>query len=86
VKIDATAQAAAIYAKLQAEAKGQYEILAKKGEGLKKIIEACGSAQAAFQMMMLEHMDALTAASAQAISNIKFDKVVVWENGGHNGT
>lgn len=84
VKIDATAQAAAIYAKLQAEAKGQYEILAKKGEGLKKIIEACGSAQAAFQMMMLEHMDALTEASAKAISNIKFDKVVVWENGGQN--
>src|SRR5262245_16401448 len=83
VKIDATAQASAIYAKLQAEAKGQYEILAKKGEGLKKIIEACGSAQAAFQMLMLEHMDALAQASAQAISNIKFDKVVVWENGGN---
>src|SRR4051812_43483733 len=82
VKIDATAQASAIYAKLQAEAKGQYEILAKKGEGLKKIIDACGSAQAAFQMLMLEHMDALAQASAQAISNIKFDKVVVWENGG----
>jgi flotillin len=86
VKIDATAQASAIYAKLQAEAKGQYEILAKKGEGLKKIIEACGSSQAAFQMLMLEHLDALAHASAQAISNIKFDKVVVWENGGGNGS
>jgi flotillin len=86
VKIDAGAQAAAIFAKLQAEAKGQYEILAKKGEGLKKIIDACGSSQAAFQMLMLEHMDALAHASALAISNIKFDKVVVWENGGHNGT
>jgi len=85
VKIDAGAQAAAIFAKLQAEAKGQYEILAKKGEGLKKIIDACGSAQAAFQMLMLEHMDALAHASAQAISNIKFDKVVVWENGANNG-
>jgi flotillin len=83
VKIDAAAQAAAIYAKLQAEAKGQYEILAKKGEGLKKIIEACGSSQAAFQMLMLEHMDALAKTSAEAISNIKFDKVVVWENGGN---
>jgi flotillin len=83
VKIDAGAQAAAIYAKLQAEAKGQYEILAKKGEGLKKIIDACGSAQAAFQMLMLEHMDALAKTSAEAISNIKFDKVVVWENGGN---
>lgn len=86
VRIDAQAQAASIFAKLQAEAKGQYEILAKKGEGLKKIIDACGSSQAAFQMLMLEHMDALAQASAQAISNIKFDKVVVWENGGHNGS
>jgi flotillin len=84
-KIEANAQAAAVYAKLEAEARGQYEILAKKGDGLKKIIEACGSAQAAFQMLMLEHMDALAHASAQAISNIKFDKVVVWENGGGNG-
>lgn len=83
VRIDATAQAAAIYVRLEAEAKGQYEILAKKGEGLKKIIEACGSAQSAFQMLMLEHMDALAKTSAEAISNIKFDKVVVWENGGN---
>jgi flotillin len=84
-KIEANAQAAAVYVRLEAEARGQYEILAKKGDGLKKIIEACGSAQAAFQMLMLEHMDALAHASAQAISNIKFDKVVVWENGGGNG-
>jgi flotillin len=83
--IDAQAQATSVYLKLEAEARGQYEILAKKGEGLKKIIEACGGAQAAFQLLMLEHMDHLASASAQAISNIKFDKVVVWENGGHNG-
>lgn len=82
VRIDAEAQASAIYAKLQAEARGQYEILSKKGEGLKKIIEACGSSQAAFQMLMLEHLEGLADASAKAISNIKFDKVVVWENGG----
>jgi flotillin len=85
VKLEAQAAAATIFAKLEAEARGQYEILAKKGEGLKKIIEACGSPQAAFQLLMLEHMDALAAASAQAISNIKFDKVVVWEGGGGNG-
>jgi flotillin len=35
---------------------------------------------------MLEHMDALAQASAKAISNIKFDKIVVWEGGGANGT
>src|SRR5262249_4678469 len=35
---------------------------------------------------MLEHLDKMVEASAQAISNIKFDKVVVWENGGQNGS
>ena len=82
-KLDADAEAAAIYAKLEAEARGQYEILAKKGDGLQRIIEACGGAEEAFRMLMLEHIDDLTKASADAISNIKFDKVVVWENGGN---
>ena len=81
-RIEAEGQAAAIFAKLEAEARGQYEILAKKGEGLQRIIEACGGAQQAFQLLMLEHLDKLAETSAQAISNIKFDKVVVWENGG----
>ena len=85
-KIEAEGEARAIYAKLEAEARGQYEILAKKGEGLQRIIDACGGAQPAFQLMMLEHLDKLTEASAQAISNIKFDKIVVWEGGGANGT
>jgi flotillin len=84
-RLEAQGEAAAIYAKLEAEARGHYEILAKKGEGLKRIVEACGGAQEAFQLMMLEHLDTLAETSAKAISNIKFDKVVVWENGGANG-
>ncbi len=86
-RISALAEANAIYAKLDAEARGNYEILAKKGEGLKKIIDACGGSQQAFQLLMLEHLDNLAEASAKAISNIKFDKVVVWEGaqGGANG-
>jgi flotillin len=84
-RLEAQGEAAAIYAKLEAEARGQYEILAKKGEGLRAIVEACGGAQQAFQLMMLEHLDTLAETSAKAISNIKFDKVVVWENGGTNG-
>lgn len=81
IRLEAEGQAAAIYAKLEAEARGQYEILAKKGEGLEQIVSACGGASEAFQLMMLEHLDTLAETSAQAISNIKFDKVVVWENG-----
>jgi flotillin len=84
-RIEAEGQAAAIFAKLEAEARGQYEILAKKGEGLQRIIEACGGSEQAFKMMMLEHFDNLVDASAKAISNIKFDKVVVWEGNGQDG-
>jgi flotillin len=84
-RIEAIAEADAIYVKLEAEARGNYEILAKKGEGLKQIVQACGGSTQAFQMLMLEHLDNLADASARAISNIKFDKVVVWEGGGQNG-
>ena len=84
-RIDAQAEADAIFVKLDAEARGQFEILAKKGDGLQRIVDACGGSKEAFQILMLEHLDHLAEASAQAISNIKFDKVVVWENGGKNG-
>ena len=85
-RIEAEGDASAIFAKLDAEARGNYEILAKKAEGLKMIVESCGGANAAFQLLMLEHLNHLTDASAKAISNIKFDKIVVWENGGKEGS
>ncbi|HUO10941.1 MAG TPA: SPFH domain-containing protein [Phycisphaerae bacterium] len=84
-RVEAEGEAAAIFVKLEAEARGQYEILAKKGEGLKQIIEACGSADKAYQLLMLEHIDKLVETSASAIANIKFDKIVVWEGGHANG-
>ena len=60
-------------------------MLAKKAEGLRQLVDACGGAQQAFQLLMLEHLDKLAETSAKAISNIKFDKVVVWEGGQQNG-
>jgi flotillin len=85
-RIEAEGEASAIFVKLEAEARGQYEILAKKGEGLQRIIDACGGSEQAFKMLMLEHFDHLVEASAKAISNIKFDKIVVWEGNSTNGT
>ena len=85
-RIEAEGEAKAIFARLEAEAKGNYEILAKKGEGLKQIVAACGGATEAFQLLMLEQLGMLAEQSAKAISNIKFDKVIVWEGGGQNGS
>jgi len=85
-RIEAQGEASAIFARLEAEARGQFEILQKKGQGFAEIVQACGDPQAAFQMMMLEHLDHLAETASQAISNIKFDKVVVWDPGtGTNG-
>lgn len=87
VRIRAEGEASAIYAKLEAEAKGQFEVLARKGEGLREVVGACGGADEAFKLMMLEHIEQVSATAAEAISNIRFDKVVVWDGGqGPNGT
>jgi flotillin len=85
-RIEAEAEAGAMFAKLEAEARGQYEILARKGEGLKEIVAAAGGSKEAFQLLMLEHLDALAKTAAEAISNIKIDKVVVWDSGSGNNT
>ncbi len=84
-RIRAEGEAAAIFARLDAEARGQYEVLAKKGQGMREIIESCGGSKEAFQMLMLEHIDHISETAASAISNIKFDKVVVWDGGQGDG-
>ena len=82
LRIEAEAEAHAIFLKAEAEARGEYEALAAKANGLRAIVESCGGSQAAFQMLMLEHLDHLSETAASAISNVKFDKVVVWDGGG----
>ena len=82
-RIEAAAEAEALFLKLEAEARGQYEMLAKKADGLRELVDSCGGAQSAFQLLMLEHIDKLSETAATAISNVKFDKVVVWDGGGN---
>ena len=84
--IEAEAEAKAIYLKLEAEARGQYEIMSKKAEAIKELVQAAGSAKDAYRLMMIEHLDTLAETSAKAISNIKFDKVVVWDSGNGVGS
>jgi flotillin len=84
-RIQADGEASAIYAKLEAEARGQYEILAKKGQGMREIVDSCGGADQAYRLLMLEHVDHISETAAKAISNIKFDKIVVWDNGAGGG-
>ncbi len=85
IRLQAQAEAAATFARLEARARGEYEILAKKAAGLQRIVEGCGGAQQAFQLLMLEQLPELAETASKAIANVKFDKVVVWDGSGGNG-
>jgi len=81
VRLRAEAEADAIRMKLQAEAEGQYQILQKRSEAIGAMVQQAGGAKEAFQLMLVEQIPQLAESAAKAISNIKFDKVVVWEGG-----
>lgn len=82
----ARGEADAIYAKLEAEARGMYEMLTKQAEGLDKIVAAAGdNARDAVMLLVADKLPELVKLQAEAIKNIKIDKVTVWDNGGGKG-
>jgi flotillin len=83
---EARGEADAIFAKLDAEARGNYEILKAKGQGFQEIIKACqNDANAAAKMLLIEKLEDIVKLQTEAIKNIKIDKVTVWEGGNSNG-
>ncbi|MCZ6656855.1 MAG: SPFH domain-containing protein [Gammaproteobacteria bacterium] len=76
------AEGEALRAKLEGEAEGRREILVKMAEGFRAIVAAAdGSPDAAGRLMIVDKLDAIVAAQALAISNIDFEKVVVYDGG-----
>jgi len=84
-RIQAEGEAQASFLKYEAEARGNYELLARKAEGLGMIVKETGGADDAFRLLMVDNIPKLAESSAKAISNIKFDKIVVWDGGGNGG-
>ncbi len=79
----AKGEADAIFLKKEAEAKGLYEILTKQAEGLDRIVKAAGDdPKDAVLLLVADKLPELVKTQAEAIKNIKIDKVTVWENGG----
>jgi flotillin len=79
----AKGNADALFAMKKAEADGINAILTKRAEGFAKLVEAAGgSSEKAVQMMIADNLQSLIRTQVDAIKNIKFDKVVVWDNGG----
>lgn len=68
------AAAKAKRAKLQAEA-----------EYIREVVDACGGADGAARYFLVDKVEGLAKHSADAVKNIKFDKVVLWDNGSRGG-
>jgi flotillin len=77
----AQGDADAIYAKLEAQARGAREILEKQAEGMSKLIEVSGDANSAVKLIIADKLEELTRIQVDAIKNIKIDKVTVWDGG-----
>lgn len=78
----AKGEADAILFKAQAEAQGLYEVLTKQAAGLDQIVKAAGNnSKDAVLLLIADKLPELVKTQAEAIKNIKIDKVTVWENG-----
>lgn len=77
----AKGDADAIFMKMEAQAKGIFEILGKQAGGFEKLVVAAGNdAQKAVMMMIADKLPELVKTQVEAIKNLKIDKVTVWDS------
>lgn len=82
VRVNARGQADAQYSKMEAEARGLFEILNKQAQGYDKMIQAAGGdATKAYTLLLLEKLPELVKTQVEAIKGINIDKVTVWDSG-----
>jgi flotillin len=81
VKMMQVAKADGLRANLLAEAEGTEAVLKKKAEGFQRLVETCGGASGAQNMLITEQLPNLVREQVRAISELKIDKITVWDTG-----
>ena len=82
IRENAKGEADAIFAKMEAEAKGLFEILTKQAQGYKDVVSAAGGDPTkAFQLLLIEKLPELVKTQVEAVKNLKIDKITVWDSG-----
>ena len=78
----AKGEADALYAKMEAQARGAQEILVKQADGMRELVNAAGgNADSAIKLILANNMEELMKIQVEAIKNIKIDKITVWDTG-----
>ena len=79
----AKGEADAIYAKMEAQARGTMEVLTKQAEGFNKLVSAAqGEPEKAVLMLIADKLPELVQTQVEAVKGIKIDKVTVWDGAG----
>ena len=77
----AKGEADAIFAKMDAQARGTLEILSKQAEGFNEMVKAAaGDPQKAVLMLIADKLPELVKTQVEAVKGIKIDKVTVWDS------
>ena len=78
----AIGEADAIKAKYFAEAEGVRAVLEAKAKGYEDLVKISNNKpEIATSFLMIEKLDSLVEKQVEAIKNIKFDKITVWDGG-----
>ena len=78
----AQGEADAIYAKMDAQARGMLEILTKQAEGFAQLVgAAAGDPEKAVTMLIADKLPELVKTQVEAVKGINIDKVTVWDGG-----
>jgi len=82
----ARGEADAILMRYEAEARGIRQVLDSKAAGYASLVESCqGDARASATLLMIEKIEDIVARQVEAISNLKIDRITVWDSGGGDG-
>ena len=82
----ALGEADAIKAKYFAEAEGVKAVLEAKAKGYEELVKISNNrAEIATSFLMIEKIESIVEKQVDAIKNIKFDKITVWDGGTGSG-
>jgi len=87
IRREARGQADSTLMKYEAEALGLQKLLEAKAGGYERLVQSCnGDTQAAANLLLIEKLSEIVQAQVAAISNMKIDKITVWDSGGRSGS
>lgn len=82
IRVNAKGEADAAYSKMEAEARGLFEILSRQAAGYDKMVQAAGGdATKAYMLLLLEKLPELVRTQVEAIKGVNIDHVTVWDSG-----